>query len=122
VASYDPRSLQNPPPPLDNNSNIYARFLTNPSDPNSPTAVNTLMPYNLSPFLPPSGITGDIVHRFWNEQAQINGGARNQFITWSDNPGLVMSYFDATSNRRIGLILHQQDSASLAGPCSHGRS
>jgi phospholipase C len=106
VASYDPSSLQNPPPPLDNNSNIDTRFLTNPLDPNSATAVNTLLPYNLSPFLPPSGVTGDIVHRFWHEQAQINGGAMNQFVTWSDNPGLAMSYFDA-SKLPEGLLAQQ---------------
>jgi phospholipase C len=106
VVTYDPSTLQNPPPPLDNNSMIDTRFLTNPSDPNSPTAVNTLLPYDLSPFLPPSGITGDVVHRFWHEQSQINGGAQNQYITWSDNPGLVMSYFDAT-NLPEGLLAQQ---------------
>src|SRR5262249_1965048 len=40
---------------------------------------------------------GDLVHRFWHEQLQIDGGAMDWFVTWSDNPGLTMSYFDATS-------------------------
>src|SRR5262249_40079862 len=47
-----------------------------------------------------------IVHRFWNEQSQINHGAQNQYMTWSDNPGLVMSGFDAT-NLPEGLLAQQ---------------
>ena len=35
--------------------------------------------------------------------ARTAHGANNQFITWSDNPGLVMSYFDAT-NLPEGLL------------------
>ena len=58
-----------------------------------------MLPYNLvtKANLQTSDKTGDIVHRFWHEQAQINHGKMNRFVTWSDNPGLVMSYFDATS-------------------------
>jgi phospholipase C len=104
--TYDPTTLQNPPPPLDYNDNIDSRFLTDPSQPNSPTAVNSLQPYDLSPFLQPNQTTGDIVHRFWQEQAQIDGGNQDQYISWSDNPGLVMSYFDA-SNLPEGLLAQQ---------------
>ncbi|PYX06791.1 MAG: hypothetical protein DMG85_12655 [Acidobacteria bacterium] len=58
-----------------------------------------MLPYNLvtKANLQTSDKTGDIVHRFWHEQAQINHGKMNRFVTWSDNPGLVVSYFDATS-------------------------
>ena len=61
--------------------------------------LNTLLPYNIINLstLQPSDKTGDIVHRFWHEQSQINHGKMNWFVTWSDNPGLVMSYFDATN-------------------------
>jgi phospholipase C len=104
--SYDPATLQNPPPPLDYNDNIDPRFLSDPSQPNSPTAANTLQPYDLLQFLQPNQTTGDIVHRFWQEQAQIDGGNQDQFVTWSDNPGLVMSYFDAT-NLPEGLLAQQ---------------
>jgi phospholipase C len=44
------------------------------------------------------------VHRFYHEQLQIDNGfleAKNgdldKFVTWSDNPGLVLSYLDATN-------------------------
>jgi phospholipase C len=104
-----PSTLQNPPPPLINGV-IDTRFLTDPNNPNSPTVVDTLLPYSLTADLPnpidPSSKTGDIVHRFFHEQSQIDHGNMDKFITWSDNPGLVMSYFDAT-NLPEGLLAQQ---------------
>jgi hypothetical protein len=59
----------------------------------------------------PNGTTGDLVHRYWHEQSQIDQGAMDWFVTWSDNPGLTMSYFDATNTsftkRRKGLLRAQ---------------
>lgn len=104
-----PSTLLNPPPPLLNGA-IDTRFLTDPNNPNSPTVVDTLLPYSLTADLPnpidPSSKTGDIVHRFFHEQSQIDHGNMDKFITWSDNPGLVMSYFDAT-NLPEGLLAQQ---------------
>lgn len=99
LSSYDPASssipTQNPPVPL--NGTQDKRFLSNPGDLNSPTLVNTLLPYPLEKFNVVSGdFTGDIIHEFWREMSQIHFGAMDRFITWSDNPGLVMSHFDAT--------------------------
>ena len=97
--SYDPVSstipIQNPPVPL--NGTQDKRFLSDTNNLNSPTVLNTLLPYDLAGYVDPSANTGDLVHRYWQEQFQINGGKMNQFVTWSDNPGLVMSYFDASS-------------------------
>ncbi len=53
----------------------------------------TAAPDNLST----STITGDIVHRFYIEQWQIDGGLNDRFIAWSDNPGLTLSGYDATN-------------------------
>jgi len=91
-------SLTTPPQPI-NNGQIDTRF---------PTNFNTLAPYDLvdDTNLQVSDKTGDIVHRFWHEQSQINHGTMNWFVTWSDNPGLVMSYFDAT-NLPEGLLAQQ---------------
>jgi phospholipase C len=75
-------------------------------DPNFPAGLNTLAPYNMANDITPLTHTGDIVHRYWQEQSEINGGQQNQFITWSDNPGLVMSNFDAT-NMPEGLLAQQ---------------
>jgi phospholipase C len=62
-----------------------------------------LIPYDFTDSIPASSLTGDIVHRFYHEQLQIDNGALepklgdlDKFVTWSDNPGLVLSYIDAT--------------------------
>ncbi len=55
-----------------------------------------LAPYDLRQYIQPGVQTGDIVHRFYTQQLQIDGGRMDKFVTWSDNGGLVMSYFDAT--------------------------
>ncbi|GAC1579860.1 MAG: acid phosphatase [Candidatus Elarobacter sp.] len=65
-------------------------------DPNFPANL-PVRPYSALAYVPPASLTGDIVHRFYQEQSQIDGGKMDKFVTWSDNPGLVLSYFDATS-------------------------
>jgi len=83
--------LTTPPQPL-NAGKIDTRFTA---------GLNTLLPFNVvdpaNSTLGPNDVTGDIVHRYWQEQSQIDGGAMDWFAAWSDNPGLTMSYFDATS-------------------------
>lgn len=44
----------------------------------------------------PGGCTEDIVHRFYNEQFQINGGKQNRYVLGSDAAGLTMGYYDTT--------------------------
>ena len=63
-----------------------------------------LIPFDFTNYINPSATTGDIVHRFYTEQLQIDNGALetkkndlSKFVTWSDNPGLVLSYLDATN-------------------------
>jgi len=87
--------------------------LTTPPQPSNAGAIdtrftsglNTLLPYDVlkNSTLAPNDTTGDIVHRYWHEQSQIDGGAMDWFAAWSDNPGLTMSYFDAT-NMPEGLL------------------
>jgi acid phosphatase len=38
-----------------------------------------------------------MVHRYYQEQYQIDGGKMDRFVAWSDAAGLVMSYYDATT-------------------------
>jgi len=82
-------TLTTPPQPI-NAGQIDTRFTA---------GLNTLLPYDVlkNSTLQPNDTTGDLVHRYWHEQSQINGGAMDWFVTWSDNPGLTMSYFDATN-------------------------
>jgi len=44
----------------------------------------------------PGGCTRDLVHSFYNEQYQINGGRQNRYVAGSDAAGLVMGYYDTT--------------------------
>ncbi len=52
--------------------------------------------YDLSHFVTNDQLTGDIIHRYYHEQLQIANGTMSDFVTWSDNGGLVLSHFDAT--------------------------
>jgi acid phosphatase len=67
-------------------------------DPNfAAVAGKPVGPYSASTYIQPSQLTGDIVHRFYQQQSQIDGGKMDKFLTWSDNPGLVFSSFDASA-------------------------
>jgi acid phosphatase len=83
-------------------------------DPNAGNPV-PIGPYNLAIYIQPSQKTGDIVHKFYHEQLQIDtgnpaigpsNGSMDKFVAVSDNPGLVMSHFDAT-NLPEGLLAQQ---------------
>jgi phospholipase C len=72
-----------------------------------------LIPYDFSDYVDVNALTGDIVHRFYHEQLQIDNGVLeprvgdlDKFVTWSDNPGLVLSYLDSTSLPE-GLLAQQ---------------
>ena len=42
----------------------------------------------------PGGCTRDIVHRFYHEQYQLDGGKQDRYVTGSDAVGLVMGVYD----------------------------
>ncbi len=44
----------------------------------------------------PGGCTRDIVHRFYQEQYQLDGGKQDRYVTGSDAAGLVMGYYNTT--------------------------
>jgi acid phosphatase len=51
------------------------------------------------------GCTRDIVHKFYQEQYQLNGGAQNRYATGSDAAGLVMGVYN-TKKLPIYQYLH----------------
>jgi len=55
----------------------------------------------------PGGCTRDLVHRFYQEQYQINGGKQNRYVTGSDAVGLTMGTYD-TKNLPIYRYLHSK--------------
>ena len=54
-------------------------------------------PFDLAPYVPPTSRTGNPIHRFFQQQHQINDGRMDRFVAWTNVGGLVMSYYDATS-------------------------
>jgi acid phosphatase len=54
-------------------------------------APNGLLP---SPSNLPGGCTRDLVHRFYQEQYQLNDGRQNRYTTGSDAVGLTQGYYD----------------------------
>jgi phospholipase C len=56
-----------------------------------------LAPFDISRYVAPGDRTGDTVHRYYQEQYQIDGGKMDKFVAWTDGGGLVMGYYDATN-------------------------
>ena len=68
--------------------------------PTLPAAVNGPIPqglpnapYSLAPYLPLSSASPDLTHEFYTEQAQINNGAMNRFVTLSNASALAVGYY-----------------------------
>ena len=59
--------------------------------------------------------TGDPVHRFYQEQEQINGGKMNQFVAFSDVGGLPMGQNELLRPADLGI---GAEGRALAAACS----
>lgn len=55
----------------------------------------------------PGGCTRDLVHRFYQEQYQLDGGRQDRYVTGSDAVGLAMGVYDTTM-LPIYTYLHQR--------------
>ncbi len=53
-------------------------------------------PFELDKYVPITDLTGDMVHRYYQEQYQIDGGKMDKFVAWTDAGSLVMGYVDTT--------------------------
>lgn len=51
-------------------------------------------PFDTGAYVKPDQITGDMIHAFYREQYQIDGGRMDRFAAGSDAGGLVMGYYD----------------------------
>ncbi len=60
-------------------------FNPNPSFPNKPLDIDA--------YVPPGAPTNDLVHRYYQEQVQIDGGKMDKFAIISDAKGLAMGYY-----------------------------
>jgi phospholipase C len=71
-------------------------FIYLPAVPGS-TAFPTTLPnnyFNIDQYVPADMKIPDLVHRYYQEQAQINGGKMNRFADICDSKGLTMGYYD----------------------------
>jgi acid phosphatase len=55
----------------------------------------------------PGGCTRDLVHKFYQEQYQLNGGRMNRYVTGSDAIGMAMGTYD-TKQLPIYRYLHRK--------------
>jgi phospholipase C len=55
-------------------------------------------PFEINPYVSLEEDTGDLIHAFYQEQMQINGGAMNRFAEVSNAKGLVMGHFDISGH------------------------
>jgi acid phosphatase len=60
-----------------------------------------------SPGSLPGGCTRDLVHRFYQEQYQLDGGRQDRYVTGSDAVGLSMGHYE-TRDLPIWQYLHAQ--------------
>jgi phospholipase C len=65
-------------------------------DPRFPTGMAN-GPFTMNQYVSPDALTGDMLHQFYREQYQIDGGKMDKFAAWSDGAGLVMGNWDMTS-------------------------
>lgn len=61
--------------------------------PNAPFAIDDPKGFNL----PTGTATRDLVHAFYPNQMQINGGKNDKFVAWGDSGALPMGYYDTSA-------------------------
>jgi len=59
-------------------------------------------PFDIGKYVSLDEKTGDMVHRFYQEQQQIDGGKMDKFAAFTDAGGLVMGYYDASKTELWG--------------------
>ncbi|KTT20355.1 acid phosphatase [Pseudacidovorax intermedius] len=64
---------------------------------NKPFQIDAATLQNTGVAVSQSVITRDLVHRFFNDQMQINGGKNDLFAAYSDAGGLTMGYYDGSA-------------------------
>ena len=66
--------------------------------PNAPFSIETAFQASAGATLSRTTATRDLVHRFFENQMQINGGKNDMFAAWSDAGGLALGHFDYSTS------------------------
>ena len=117
-------NLTAPPQPADCVGETYSSHFANapfdigayiPSDARTCPQPGVFAPNGLtpSPSNLPGGCTRDMVHRFYQEQYQLNNGAQNRYVTGSDAAGLAMGNYN-TRSLPIYAYLHSDGAPKYA--------
>jgi acid phosphatase len=53
-------------------------------------------PFSIDAYVPLGDKTGDPIHRFYHQQAQIDGGLMDKFVAYTNVGALVMGYYDGS--------------------------
>ena len=54
-------------------------------------------PWDISQYAGPELTTRDVIHRFYHNFHQIDGGLNDEYVTWSDGGGMCMGHYDANN-------------------------
>jgi phospholipase C len=121
-------NLASPPQPVTCTDSTSSSTTINSNFTNAPFTIDRFIPASATTcpapgtFYPhgvpngsgqPGGCTADLVHRFYQEQYQLNGGAQNRYVTGSDAVGLTMGVYD-TRSLPIYAYLHQDNHPDYA--------
>ncbi|MEP6763572.1 MAG: acid phosphatase [Gemmatimonadaceae bacterium] len=70
---------------------------------NAPFAVETAFQGSANATLSTATVTRDLVHRFYQNQMEINGGKNDGFAAWTDAGGLALGNFDYSQSAMSNL-------------------
>jgi phospholipase C len=85
------------------------------ADPNIPLMLAN-EPFDITKFVPANQKTKDLVHRFYQEQQQINGGKMDSFVSVSDAKGLSFGYYPTAT---LPLVQKLNTISSQVTVCDH---
>ena len=78
-------------------------------------------PFDLARFVPPTETIGDLTGRFYQEQAQIDGGKMDRFVATGGAGGLPLGSYDA-SNLPLGALARRYTLADRFFHAAYGGS
>ena len=56
-------------------------------------------PFSIDAFVPIGKATGDLIHRYYDQIEQIDGGRMDKFAAYSDARGLAMGFYDGSQTK-----------------------
>ncbi|MFZ0399402.1 MAG: acid phosphatase [Methyloceanibacter sp.] len=56
-------------------------------------------PFSIDAYVPIGAVTGDPIHRFFYQRAQIDGGRMDKFVAYTNMGALVMGFYDGSQTK-----------------------